>query len=309
MTFEVILIVLLVAVVAGVGVRRAAKTRHERRMETARNFRLSRKVADEDVTAFGEELTDLHVETLTTAIDDDMRTDYQRALDSYETAKDRIRDANDEAGVTQATKALEDGRFAMACVLARRDEVALPLRRPPCFFNPTHGPAATDVEWAPPGGVTREIPVCFGCEERLAGGERPDTRLVRWGNRYVPWYQAGGPYQSYVEGYYGGYVRQDLFPAFVLIGGDRGPQHSRAHRHLERLGRRRSHAGTTGPARSTAAATAAGGDGGSADGGDGGGDGGGWRRRRRGRRRRLSVRPGAGGVPPRRSTRSSTGRP
>lgn len=223
MAFEVILIVLLVAVVAGVGVRRAAKTRHERRMETARNFRLSRKVADEDVTAFGEELSDLHVETLTTAIDDDMRTDYQQALDSYETAKDRIRDANDESGVTQATKALEDGRFAMACVLARRDAVALPLRRPPCFFNPTHGPAATDVAWAPPGGVTREIPVCFGCEERLAGGERPDTRLVRWGNRYVPWYQAGGPYQSYVEGYYGGYVRQDLFPAFVLIGATSGP--------------------------------------------------------------------------------------
>lgn len=211
------MIVLLVMVVAGVGVRRAAQARHERRMETARNFRLSRKVADEDVTAFGEELSDLHVETLTTAIDDDMRTDYQRALDSYESAKDRIRDANDEAGVTQATKALEDGRFAMACVLARRDEVALPLRRPPCFFNPTHGPAATDVAWAPPGGVTREIPVCFGCEERLAGGERPDTRLVRWGNRYVPWYQAGGPYHAYVEGYYGGYVRQDLFPAFVLV--------------------------------------------------------------------------------------------
>ena len=78
MTFEVILIVLLVAVVAGVGVRRAAQTRHEQRMETARNFRLSRKVANEDVTAFGEELSDLHVETLTTAIDDDMRTDYQR---------------------------------------------------------------------------------------------------------------------------------------------------------------------------------------------------------------------------------------
>ena len=187
------------------------------------NFRLSRKVADEDVTAFGEELSDLHVETLTTAIDDDMRTDYQQALDSYETAKDRIRDANDEAGVTQATKALEDGRFAMACVLARRDEVALPLRRPPCFFNPTHGPAATDVAWAPPGGVTREIPVCFGCEERLAGGERPDTRLVRWGNRYVPWYQAGGPYHAYAEGYYGGYVRQDLFPAFVLIAATSAP--------------------------------------------------------------------------------------
>jgi len=270
MTFEVILIVLLVAVVAGVGVRRAAKTRHERRMETARNFRLSRKVADEDVTAFGEELSDLHVETLTTAIDDDMRTDYQRALDSYETAKDRIRDANDESGVTQATKALEDGRFAMACVLARRDEVALPLRRPPCFFNPTHGPAATDVAWAPPGGVTREIPVCFGCEERLAGGERPDTRLVRWGNRYVPWYQAGGPYQSYVEGYYGGYVRQDLFPAFVLTA---ATGHPSTTAHVDTWSGWDGGAPTWDDGPGT---FDGGGHGGWGDGSYGGGDGGGW---------------------------------
>ena len=32
-------------------------------------------------------VAELHVETLTTAIDDDMRSDYQQALDSYERAK------------------------------------------------------------------------------------------------------------------------------------------------------------------------------------------------------------------------------
>ena len=186
--------------------------------DVARNFRLSRKVADEDVTAFGEELSDLHVETLTTAIDDDMRPDYQRALDSYESAKERIRDADDESGVTQATKALEDGRFAMACVLARRDAVRPPARRPPCFFNPAHGPAATDVEWAPLGGVTREIPVCFGCEGRLA-----ERRATRHPARAV-----GQPPGAVVPGRPGRITRtsrattadgceQGLFPSFVLV--------------------------------------------------------------------------------------------
>jgi len=219
----VILLALLVAGGAAIALRRVLTARHERRMELARNFRTSRKVANEDVTTFGEELTDLHVETLTTTIDDDMRADYQRALDSYETAKQRIHDATDEAGVTQTTTALEDGRFAMACVLARRDDRPPPDRRPPCFFNPTHGPAAVDLEWAPLGGVTREIPVCFGCEERLAAGERPDIRLVKWGNRHVPWFQSGKGYRSYVEGYYGTWVRQDMFPPFVLVAASEAP--------------------------------------------------------------------------------------
>ena len=28
-----------------------------------------------------------------------------------------------------------------------------PERRPPCFFDPRHGPSSRDVEWAPPGGT------------------------------------------------------------------------------------------------------------------------------------------------------------
>jgi hypothetical protein len=217
MTFLVILLVLLVAVGAAIAARRALTARHQHQLEESENIRLSRKVANEDVTQFGEELSDLHIETLTTTIDEPMRLDYQRALDSYETAKQRVHDANDEAGVTETTRALEDGRFAMACVLARRDGRGLPARRPPCFFNPAHGPAAVDVEWAPLGGVAREIPVCFGCEARLAEGERPDVRLVRWSNRHVPWFQGGRGYHAYAEGYYGRWVEQGLFPSFILV--------------------------------------------------------------------------------------------
>jgi hypothetical protein len=179
-------------------------------------FRAVRRVADEDVTRFGEELQELHIETLTTELDAPMRQDYQRALDSYENAKQLLNESSTPADISQVTKALEDGRYAQACVLARRDGAPLPQRRPPCFFNPAHGPAQTDVEWAPPGGVRREIPVCLADADRLAQGAEPDVRTVRVGNRMVPWYQGGPRYAPYADGYYGGFALQGLFPGFVI---------------------------------------------------------------------------------------------
>ena len=83
------------------------------------------------------------------------------------------------------------GRFDLACVLARRDGEPLPQRREPCFFNPQHGPSVTDVPWTPAGGVERPVPVCRNDQVRLDRGERPDVRLVRAGDRYVPWWAAG----------------------------------------------------------------------------------------------------------------------
>ena len=151
---------------------------------------MNRKIADEDVTVFGEQVAELHVDTLATELDPAMREDYQAALDSYERAKLQLGAAttvDDVAGITQV---LEDGRFARACVLARRDGIELPQRRDHCFFNPQHGPAVTDKTWAPPNGVAREIAVCGADARRLEAGEEPDVRLVRVGDRYVKWYEA-----------------------------------------------------------------------------------------------------------------------
>src|SRR3546814_3601154 len=110
-----------------------------------------------------------------------MRQDYQRALDAYEDAKMLLADAAEPEDLTQVTRTLEDGRYAQACVLARQDGRELPQRRPPCFFNPAHGPAQTDVSWAPGGGAEREIPVCLADAERVRAGAEPDARQVRSG--------------------------------------------------------------------------------------------------------------------------------
>jgi hypothetical protein len=178
--------------------------RKERRLAALEELRQVRRLVTEDVTVFGEQLADLHVETMTTELDDDMRGDYQRALDLYDVAKHALtgaRAAEDVAAVRAVEPVLNDGRFHLACVLARRDDVELPERRQPCFFNPQHGPAVADLSWTPPGGVERQVPVCRSDKRRLDGGDDPEIRLVRVGDRYLPWHEAqplspGGVFSS-----------------------------------------------------------------------------------------------------------------
>lgn len=182
--------VLLVLLLASVPVRRALSQRKQRELDALEAFRVNRKIADEDVTVFGEQVAELHVDTLATELDPAMREDYQAALDAYERAKAQLGAATSVADVAAVTKALEDGRFSRACVLARRDGDELPRRREPCFFNPQHGPAVTDKTWTPPNGVAREIAVCGTDARRLEAGHAPEVRMVRVGDRYVKWYEA-----------------------------------------------------------------------------------------------------------------------
>ena len=178
---------LILAVIAGaillavVASRSSQRRALERR--TAADLEVVRVVADEDVTRFGEELQRLDTDMLVTPLDEPMRQDYQRALDSYEQAKETLRTARQADDIKHVTQALEDGRYAVACVLARKDGRPLPVRRPPCFFNPAHGPSTTDIEWAPPAGIPRQVPVCAADADRVAQGAEPDIRTVREGYR------------------------------------------------------------------------------------------------------------------------------
>ena len=192
---------------------RIGRRRREARLAELEAFRLVRRAADEDVTTFGEELSQLHVDTLTTPLDDTMRADYELALDAYERAKARLAASATGADVTEVTRTLADGRFAHACVLAGRDRTPRPTRREPCFFNPAHGPAHHDVEWAPPGGVPRDVPVCFRDLERLTAGEAPDIRLVRVGNRRASWFASGPSYAAWAQGWYADLVDDNRIAA------------------------------------------------------------------------------------------------
>ncbi len=214
------LLVILVLVGAAVLVARAVSRRTEQRaLEERRVADLDavRKVADEDVTRFGEELQRLDTDMLTTELDEPTRQDYQRALDSYESAKESLDRVAVSEDVRHVTEALEDGRYAVACVHARTAGQPLPVRRPPCFFNPAHGPSTTDVEWAPAGGQQRQIPVCAADADRLAQGAEPDIRTVQQGVGRVPYWQGGPAYSPWASGYFGGYAASGLLPTFMLM--------------------------------------------------------------------------------------------
>ena len=49
----------------------------------------------------------------------------------------------------------------------------------------------SDVGWTPPEGTERTIAVCAADARRLATGEEPLVRMVRVGDRWVPWHRSG----------------------------------------------------------------------------------------------------------------------
>lgn len=60
-----------------------------------------------------------------------------------------------------------------------------------------------DAAWTPPSGIEGEIAVCPPDAHRLASGEAPDVRMVRVGDRWVPWFAAGEAYDAHAHGYFG----------------------------------------------------------------------------------------------------------
>ena len=215
-----LVIFLVVLAVAAVVVRAVVKGNQRKALERKQaELEPVRQLAFEDVTAFGEELQVLDVDMAGRALEPGEHADYQRALDSYESAKraaDKITEPEHVKGVTEI---VEDGKYAMACVRARVDGLPLPTRRPPCFFDPRHGLSVEDVPYAPPGGAERDVPACALDAERVKAGAEPDIRKVMVGDRRVPYFQGGRAYQPYAAGYFGGFGPMDLMFMGMLFGG------------------------------------------------------------------------------------------
>jgi hypothetical protein len=193
-----VLIVLLVLFIGGAVVvvvmsRRAKKTRE---LQLA----AVRRTVDEDITEYGERLGSFSLAD--PDFDDATRADMQRALDSYDRAKSSVALMRSPADAANVTTALEDGRYALACVDARLARQPLPERRPPCFVDPRHGPSVADVVWAPPGLGERDVPMCAACRTTVETGGQPHSLEVATAGGSRPYYQAGPEYGAYAQGYY-----------------------------------------------------------------------------------------------------------
>ncbi|MCF3118551.1 hypothetical protein IPZ68_02340 [Streptomyces arenae] len=210
-----------VVAVAGVGTAYAVVRRKKRRHEEEQREALRKLavVVDEDITAFGEELERLDFHPAEAGADDAMRADYERALDAYEKAKSSMAAATRPEDVRGVTQALEDGRFSLALLAARREGRPLPERRAPCFFDPRHGPSVEDATWAPADGASRSVPVCAADAARLADGEDPMVRTVTTesGERR-PYWEAGPAYGPWAGGYFGGGILPGLLVGTMLGG-------------------------------------------------------------------------------------------
>jgi len=218
MGFLVLLLVLAaIAVVASTVSRRGAERRELVRRRAA--LEPVQKLTAEDITALGEELQTLDLDLAGRTLTAGERSDYQRALDSYDAAKTAADAMAVPDDVRHVTEILEDGRYAIACVRARVAGEPLPTRRPPCFFDPRHGPSVADVPWTPAGGTARDVPACALDAERVRAGASPDTRMVMVGAQRVPYWQGGRAYAPYASGYFGAFGPMDWMFAGLLFGG------------------------------------------------------------------------------------------
>ncbi len=178
------------------------RARQADRAQRRQDLDVVSKMADEDVTVFGEQLRHLDADLAGRELDETARRDYQIALDAYEKAGFAVRRLRDPDEVSGVTDTLASGRYAIACVRARLDGLEVPELRVPCFFNPQHGPSVTDVSWTRPGRGTRRVPACAQDAARVAAHEQPELRMVKVASRPVPYWEAGAALAPYFNGYF-----------------------------------------------------------------------------------------------------------
>ncbi len=201
--------------------------RNKRQRELA-ELNQVRGALEEDITAYGEELASLDLDPKDRTIPAEARDEYASALDLYETAKSAAARAEAPGHLRPVTAALEQGRWLLACVRARINGEPVPERRPPCFFDPRHGPSVADVTWTPPGGVPREVPACQADVVRLQEGQNPDSRLVTVDGERRPYWEAGPAYSAWAAGYYGGFLPAMLWGTMLGSAMAHGPAYTDA---------------------------------------------------------------------------------
>jgi hypothetical protein len=190
--------------------------RRRRRARDAAEFEEAKRNARDDLVALGDDIRALDLDVQMPGVEAQAKADYDHAVARYTEAEERWELARRPEDLAPVAEALEEGRWAMASAKARLAGDTPPERRPPCFFDPRHGPSSRDVLWSPPFGQERLVPACEADAQRVERGEDPQAREVEWGGRRVPYWQAGPAYAPFAGGFFGGFGG-GLLPG-LLIG-------------------------------------------------------------------------------------------
>jgi hypothetical protein len=201
---------------AAVGGGALLVARRRRRERERAEFAEVKENARDDLVALGDDIRALDLDVEMPGTDPDARAAYGQAVDAYDRANGQWERATEPRDLEPVGAALEEGRYAMTAAKARMDGRPVPERRPPCFFDPRHGPSARDVEWAPDGGTPRPVPACEADAQRVERGEDPEAREVLIGGRRMPYWAAGPMYAPFAGGFFGGFGG-GLLPG-LLIG-------------------------------------------------------------------------------------------
>jgi hypothetical protein len=190
--------------------------RRRKRARDAAEFAEAKRNARDDLVALGDDIRALDLDASMPGADPEAVADYDHAVARYTEADEQWERARSPHALAPVGAALEEGRWAMASAKARFAGNAPPERRPPCFFDPRHGPSSRDVLWSPPYGEERPVPACEADALRVERGEEPQARELEWAGRRVPYWQAGPAYAPFAGGLFGGFGG-GLLPG-ILIG-------------------------------------------------------------------------------------------
>jgi hypothetical protein len=187
------------------------KTRREREWEEVRSS------AQDDLVTLGDDIRSLDVDIQMPNATPEAKQRYEQAVEAYQRASqifDRAKRADDLAPVSAT---LEEGRYAMAAAKALLEGRQPPERRPPCFFDPRHGPSTEDVEWAPPSGAPRPVPACAADALRVKEGFQPHGRQVLVDGRPTDYWNAPAHYGPWAGGYFNRFGGSGLLSG-LLVG-------------------------------------------------------------------------------------------
>lgn len=179
--------------------------RARRRQQAQHQFEEVRKATQDDLVALSEDIDTVDIDVQMPQADPHAKEDYGQAIEAYKKGSAALDRAHRTQDLEQVTSAIEEGRFAMASAQARLEGSPPPERRPPCFFDPRHGPSTRDVRWAPPGGQPREVPACEADALAVESGHDPESRQVEVGGRMVPYWGAPAYFGPFAGGYFGGF--------------------------------------------------------------------------------------------------------
>jgi hypothetical protein len=137
-------------------------------------FRLGTQLAREDLTVLAQRLEDCPP-----WMDGDASSEWKTAADLYAGSRAALREAASLADVLAVHSTLREAWFHLARADALAFDEEPPSSSQPCFFNPQHGPAATEVTWAPLGHEPGPVRACRDDAERIASGLAPRARRLR----------------------------------------------------------------------------------------------------------------------------------